>query len=277
MEEIKEQNSQSKTQYVFLISVFVLNLFWFLYLKTLSLDSSLNARQLWGASYQVIALIGGIMGFYVSKHWGGFKSVLGKVVFWLSLGLIFQCIGQSVSSFYNFFEQNGLPYPSFGDIGFFGSTICYIIAAWFLMRASGLHLSFKSVKGKILSIITPIILLAVSYQYFLKGYQFDFTQPVKVFLDLGYPIGDAIYVSLAVIALVLCQKFMGGIMKSPIRLLIFALLFQYIADFTFLYQSSTGVWSVGGVNDLLYCTSYFLMTLSIIRIGQVFEKIKSTQ
>ena len=265
-----------KKYYFFVISLFIIILVWLLGLRSLGInDSDLYLRQIWGASYQIIALAGGILGFFVSRSWGGYKSLLGRAILFLSISLLFQCVGQSISSLYMFMTGN-LPYPSLGDIGFLGSTICYIIAGWLLVRANGLHISFNSLRGKFVVFIVPIVLIISSYYFFLKDYQFDWTTPIKVFLDFGYPLGDALYVALAVVALIFCEKMMGGIMKSPIRLLIIALLFQYIADFTFLYQSNLGTWYVGGLNDLLYFSSYFLMSMSLIYIGQTFNKIRSS-
>ena len=55
-----------------------------------------------------------------------------------------------------------------------------------------------------------------------------------------------------------------------------ALMFQYLSDFTFLYQANAGTWYVGGLNDFLYFISYLMMTLSLFIIGSTFDKIKNS-
>ena len=96
-------------------------------------------------------------------------------------------------------------------------------------------------------------------------------------MDFGYPLGDAVYVSLAILALILSKKVLGGVMKKPILFLVFALMFQYICDFTFTYQVSKGTWYVGGINDFMYFISYFFMTIGLIYMGSIFNKIKEAK
>jgi len=57
-----------------------------------------------------------------------------------------------------------------------------------------------------------------------------------VFLDFGYPLGQAVYVSLALVVLLSLGKFLGGVMKRPVLLLLLAFILQYAADFNFLYS-----------------------------------------
>jgi hypothetical protein len=98
-------------------------------------------------------------------------------------------------------------------------------------------------------------------------------QPFKVVLDFGYPLGQAIYVSIAMLTLIISRKALGGIMREPMAFLLIALVVQYLSDFMFLYQVSNEQWYVGGLNDYMYLISYFLMTLGLIQLGATFQKI----
>ena len=221
-----------------------------------------------------MALFGGIVGVVVSHHWGGRKSLIGRAVLYFSIGLLLQSFGQIVDSYYNFFHNQVIPYPSLGDVGFMGSVIAYILGAALLVRASGFKFSFKSAYGRLIAFGVPLVLLVGSYMMFLQSYTFDWSNLTKIVLDFGYPLGQALYVSLALIVLIMSSNFLGGVMKKPIFFLLVALVFQYFSDFTFLYQANLGTWHVGGLNDYLYFLSYFLMTLSLINIGGVFKLIK---
>lgn len=232
-----------------------------------------NYNLFWAASYQIIALVGGIIGLIVSEYWGGTKSLIGKSITFFSIGLLFQVFGQSVFSFYNIVIKVDIPYPSIADIGFLGSTISYIIAALFLGKVVDIHSSLRGIKSFLLTILITLPILVVTYYLFLTGYVFDWSQPLKVALDFGYPVGDAIYVSLGLVALILSVKYLGGIMKWPIFVILMALIFQYVADFNFLYQAYQGTWINGGYGDLLYMCSYFITTLSILGLGWTFNKI----
>ena len=256
------------------VALFVIISLWFFRIHMLDLATTESVRQAWGSIYQIMALFGGIVGLIVSKHWGGYKSLIGRAVLFFSIGLLLQSFGQSVDSYYNYFANQQIPYPSLGDVGFMGSVIAYIIGAWLLMKASGFRFSVKSAGGKFFAIALPLVILFACYFFFLQGYVFDWSNKAKIFLDFGYPFGQAIYVSLALLVYIMSRNFLGGIMKKPIMFLVVALIFQYISDFTFLYQANAQTWYVGGLNDYLYFCSYFLMTLSLINMGGVFKVIK---
>ena len=119
-------------------------------------------------------------------------------------------------------------------------------------------------------------MLVFSYFFFLRDYQFDWSKPLTIFLDFGYPLGQATYVSLALLVLIVSIRSLGGMMKRPVLLLIFALLVQYLCDFNFLYQANRGSWYAGSWGDYLYAVSYFIMTLAIIYIGSTFFRIKES-
>jgi hypothetical protein len=254
--------------------IFAVLTIWWLYLQGLDIEASGNSRQFWAAIYQVLALYGAIIGIVTSKYWGGVKSVIGRAILAFSVGLLLQSFGQSVYSYYIYFAQIEVPYPSLGDVGFFGSIFAYIYGAILLARASGVKVSLKSFDSQVTAIAIPLGLLIFSYIVFLGGYEFDLTSPLTIFLDFGYPLGQAIYVSIAILVFLLSRQFLGGMMKGPVLFLIFALVIQYFSDYTFLYQANRGSWIVGGINDFLYAVSYLLMALALIYVSITFEKIR---
>ncbi len=254
-----------------------LTIWWFLLHPFSGDDSLVHSKYIWGSCYQIIAIWGGICGLFISRSFGGFKSFLGKSIIFFSLGLLFQSLGQSFYSYYNLFAGVQAPYPSFGDVGFFGSIILYVFGVLYLARVSGVKVSLKSFHNKLQAVAIPLLMLFLSYVIFLKDYTFDWSAKLKIFLDLGYPLGQAFYLSLAILTLILSRNVLGGIMKKPVMLFLFALIMQYISDFNFLYQANHQTWLVGGYGDFLYMFSYLLMALSIIQIGYVLKKIRDTQ
>lgn len=235
-----------------------------------------DAFLLWGASYQIIAWYGAIIGFFIARRWGGMKSYIGRAITAFALGLLFQSFGQTAYTWYIYVLHVPIPYPSLGDIGFFGSIPCYFYGALMLARASGAKISIRSYSNKIQTFLIPIALLGFSYYAFLKDYQFDATQSLKTFLDFGYPLGQAVYVSMAILAFVLSRKLLGGIMRLPVLLFIVALIAQYFCDSTFLYEAAQGAYYPANINDLMYFISYLLMAISIAYIGEVFNRVEET-
>lgn len=224
--------------------------------------------------YPLLALFGGAYGAFMARRWGGFSSYFGKSLAYFSCGLLAQFFGQA-SYAYLIYIAGADPYPSFGDIGYFGSIIFYLAGIFYMSKVVGVKISLGSVWSKLFALGLPIIMLIGSYLLFLRGYSFDSDISVKTLLDFGYPIGQAIYVSAALLVLALSGGILGGIMRGAVWFLVVALITQYIADSMFLYQNNNGAWYVGGLNDYLYLVSYFIMTMSLVYIGHTFDNLNS--
>jgi hypothetical protein len=269
------------------IVVFLLSLSffgWWLY-NFFVFEPGDRSLELYSDTYWLVALLGVLLGFRVARLWGGFKSIFGRALYLFSLGLLAQVFGQVTYSYYALVKGVEAPYPSFGDIGYFGSVILYIAAILTLSGAIGAKFKYANLFQKTVSVLAPLTLLAGSYFIFLKGYERCFeddetlevicASPVQTFLDFGYPLGQAFYVALALLAFVLSFRFLGGTMKYKILLILFALLIQYLADFTYLYQFSKETLYTGGVSDLLYQVAYLLMTIALLRTGSAARQLSS--
>jgi hypothetical protein len=266
----------SRRQLAVLLTFLVFGAFsvWWLVLQYLPEPTDF-ALELFSGTYGVMALLGALIGWKLSRDWGGRKSTIGRAILMFSFGLLAQEFGQITYSLYTLILHQEIPYPSIGDIGYFGSIFFYIYGVWLLGEAVGAKISLKSYGNKLQAVIIPGAILAASYWVFLKGYEFDWSQPLTVFLDLGYPLGQAVYISLAILAFTLSRKFLGGMMRPVILFVLFALAVQYLADFMFLYQTYHETWTTAGLNDYVYLTSYFIMTLALLQFKSVAEKIKA--
>lgn len=260
-----------RVQITFLL--FILLTVWWVITKIFWQDDPIH-NQLFAASYGVMALWGAFWGLETSKKWGWAKSVMGKASLMFALGLFAQEFGQLTYSYYIYFWRREVPYPSIGDIGYFGSIPLYAYGVFLLAKASGVKISIISAKSKIQAILIPAALLVISYLLFLKGYEFDGSRPLTVFLDFAYPFGEAIYISLAILTYLLSRKVLGGVMRNRILFILFALLVQFFADYMFLYKASRGVWYAGGLNDYTYLLAYFIMTLALLELNTVYNRIK---
>lgn len=234
-----------------------------------------NANYLFGASYGLICILGGLAGlFIVAPRWGGFGSLMGQAIVVLSLGLLTQEFGQLVFSYYNIFLKVPVPYPSIADFGFFGTIPFYIYGIFLISKLAGVKFSLKKFQYQILALVIPLGMLVGTYAVFLRGYEFDFNDPIKIFLDFGYPFGEAVYISIAILAFSLTRNVLGGLMKGKIMLLIIAFVLQYVAEFNFLWQSYNETWLNGGYGDYLYFLAYFTMTVGIIQLKSVADDLK---
>lgn len=258
------------TVFVFIV-LSVLMIWWII----VNLFSASEIQKLtWAASYQIVAIVGGLFGLFICQAWGSFRSVMGRSILAFSLGLLFQVFGQSAFSFYNLVLQIEIPYPSIADVGFFGSIPFYIYGIMLIAKASGLSVTLKSFRNKAQAVLIPLIMVIISYLLFLKNYEFDWSEPLKVFLDFGYPMGQAIYISIALLTFLLSKNVLGGIMRPRILFLLLALLIQYVADFNFLYQVIQETWENGSYGDLLYLIAYASLTLGLLMCTPKLVKSK---
>lgn len=270
-------NKAKSTPLILSIVLFtVLSIWW----AVLALTSQAEdfSRYIFGASYGVMALFGGIYGVVTSRKWGAYKSSLGRAILFLACGLLLAEFGQLVFSYYNIIKKELVPYPSLADIGFFGNMSFYVLGGFALAKVLGVSNQIKkNLRKLVVGIVLPVILLASTYKVFLVGYDPSGVSMLQKILDFGYPLGDAIYVSVALVALLCVARILGGSMRKPLMLLLFAFMVQYVADFNFLYQISHETWVNGGYGDFLYLFAYFVMTLSLIKIANVYSQKPSNE
>lgn len=266
-------NKQTNKLQLFITIVFLGLTAWWLSFQSVVEDQGLSP-QWFAGTYGFVALFGAIVGFMAARKWGGFKTVLGKALTFFSLGLLAQEAGQLIYQYYIYGQKIDIPYPSWGDVAYFGSVLLYIVAAYFLTKVSGVKFSLKHTKYKAVAVIVPAILLAVSYGILLKGHEYDTSNPMTVLLDFGYPMGQALYISIGITAYLLSRRLLGGVMKQGIVLIILALFLQYVADFNFIYQSSRETYIPGGYADYLYLVSYFAMATALIKFLAIYRGLK---
>lgn len=245
---------------------------WWLFLSFIWPNDQQN-HYVFAALYGSAALIGGIWGLTITKKWGGMRSVMGLATLYLSVGLFAQEFGQLVFSYYNVFLHVEIPYPSLADVGYFGNIPLYIVGALLLARASGIQFSLEKIHGKIVSVFIPIVMLVFAYVFFLRDYVADWSDPLRVFLDFGYPFGQAIYVSVAFVTYVLLRNLLGGVMKNRIMLFLVAFVLQFLSDYNFLFQTSRGTWKNGGYGDYLYFLAYCVMALGLIFLDKAHDEL----
>ena len=100
-------------------------LIWWFRLFFLKLQGTIE-NELWVVFFTFIPFIGAINGLLVSKKWGGWKSVFGKSILLISLGLLGWAIGNFIWSYFSLVQKIAVPYPSIADIFFFSIVMICI-------------------------------------------------------------------------------------------------------------------------------------------------------
>lgn len=271
-----EQFKANKVLRYVLIFFLLMTGWWiYMYLNRITEGTHTNLFLL---AYPILTIVGGVYGLIFARKWGGFRSTFGSAVSIFALGLLAQTMGQYLYNYYQVLQGIEVPYPSIGDLFYFGSVILYLIGAIQLARVAGIRFSLCTIQGKLKAIVIPLLVLFISYAVLLQGYEADWSDKAIVFLDFGYPIGQAAYLSVALLALLISKDILGGLMRKPIMLLLAALTMQFIADFTFSYQVSREVvtYYPAGTNDYMFFFSYLLMTTALFSIGNMFYKVQKS-
>lgn len=250
------------TYWILLLYVIVLG--WWVYLRLSNLTGTSDA-YIFNWFYGLIALSGAVYGIVIAlQKWGGWGSIIGRGLILLSLGLLGQWFGLQVWTYYNAIAQVEVPYPSLADVGYFALIPAYAVGAWMFAQAAGAKFSLKTSGGKTQALFIPLIALTVSYVLFLRNIGFEFTSPIRMFLDVGYPLGEIIPVSIALFTLTLSRSLLGGTMRNRILYLVGAFFFQFLTEYAFLYTAGAETYINGGWNDLMYATSYAIMGLGLV-------------
>lgn len=220
-------------------------------------------------SFSLIALVGGFIGMFLAKPWGLLKSAIGKAVFFISAGLFTWGVGSMIWAYYNFFEHIAAPYPSLADLWYVFTIPLWIAGTIDLSKATGAKFGFKAMKGKLLLIFIPLVVIIFSYYLLVvvarSGMITDLsTGYLKIFFDLAYPIGDIIILTLALIIFGLSFNYFGGKYKLPIFAILLGFTLMYVADFVFSYTTTIGTFFVGYWGDLLFMLALGTITFGIL-------------
>ena len=258
--------------------LFVFYIAYFSWLFTTSTFDSI--ANLYSNTYGIIPLIGGLYGIYISPRWGGFKSAVGRAVFFLSLGLVTWGCGIMIWLYYNIVVGIAVPYPSLADAAFFVSWPLWGIGAAYLSLATGARFALKEMRGRIMLFIAPLVIIAFSYfalvSFARGGLISTFDDAVKAFFDLAYPIGDVVILSIAVLIFGLSYQYFGGIYKRPIFLILGGFVMNYAADFTFSYTTTLETYYNGSLADVLFMTTMSLLSIGIVLMDPGSEETQTS-
>jgi hypothetical protein len=225
-------------------------------------------------------LIGGVIAMMQSRHWGGTKSAVGKAVFFIGLGVFCWGSGETIWSYYNFFLGNSAPYPSLADIFFAPSIFFYGLGALYLSRATGAKYGLRDKAAKLFVTIAPLVILLLSYYLLVvvaRGGVLvpDGETPLKTFLDLVYPLGDFVGLTIAVIVSGLSFRYLGGRYLPSIISILLGLATMFVADTIFSYTTTVGNYYNADFGDLILALGTFFLTYGVLGFSRMKEAVAS--
>jgi hypothetical protein len=214
-------------------------------------------------------LIGGIVAVFNAKVWGGLKTAIGSAIFFVGFGMFLWGGGELIWSYYNFFLGEPAPYPSFADIGFAPSIFFYGIGALYLSKVTGARFGLRSKLAKIGLLLTVLIVLPLSWYILVVLARGGVLippgeTPLKVILDIVYPLGSFFALLVAIIISGFSFKYMGGKYTFSIVMLILGLFAMFVGDTMFSYTTTVGTYYNANFGDLILTTGTFLLTFGIL-------------
>jgi len=222
-------------------------------------------NYLYSFLFGLIPLIGGAIAMARMHIWGGFRSAVGKAVFFIGLGVFCWGVGEFIWSYYNFVLGVPAPYPSLADLGFAPSIFFYSLGAFYLSKATGAKFGLRNPIAKIFVTVAPIVVLIFSWYALVIIARGGVLIPegettLKAILDIAYPLGDFVGLTIAVIVSGLSFKYLGGRYLIDIVAILFGLLAMYVGDTIFSYTTTVGTFYNGQFGDLMLSTGTFLLT-----------------
>lgn len=245
--------------------LFLMLLFWSgIYFSNIR---NLYVHKFWGLSIDFLAFFGGLFGLFTARHWGSFRSAVGKGLIFLSLGVFTWAIGNFVFSYYVFFLNTNIPYPSVADIFFTLALPFWIIGMVYLAKATGVKYGLRRKVGQLYLVVFPILSFIISYYLLVTigrgGTITSGGDALKMFFDFAYPVGDVVIITIAFLVYGLSLKYLGGKYRLPTIIILFGFVLMFFADFSFSYTTTLGIYYGAHPIDLLFVAAMFAMGFGI--------------
>jgi len=226
-------------------------------------------NYLFSFAFSLVPFLVGFLNIFIAPSWGWFKSSIGRAVFFISFGSFIWGFGSMIWSYYNFFENISAPYPSLADAGFFLAYFFWIIGIVNLFYASGASVVIRQTGRKYILVVIPTVVTAISYYLLVNiarggGISNSINDHLKLFLDLAYPTGDVIILSVVLIIFCLPAAYLSGKNKLVIFLLLLGFFVMYFGDFAFSYNTTMGKFYNGHYEDFLFAIGLFLISLGCL-------------
>lgn len=226
-------------------------------------------NYLYSFLFGLIPFFAGIAAMLYAKMWGGFKSSVGRAVFFIGLGIFCWGVGENIWSYYNFVLNVAAPYPSLADLGFAPSIFFYGLGAVYLSRAAGAQFALRNRTMRAFAILAPFVIFALAYYIVVVLARGGVLVPegetaLKTILDIAYPLGDFVGLTIAIVVSSLTFKYLGGRYVWDIYAILAGLFVMFVADTVFSYTTTVGTYYNANFGDLLLASGMFLLSWGVL-------------
>lgn len=208
--------------------------------------------------YGAIFFTGGAIAI---KYAVGFslKTNIGKMLFFLGLGLFSFWGGNIIWVYYTFFLRIPIPYPSYADVSYALLPPLMTVGMVYLLRVYKTLLTKNVIRDSILIIIISFVVI---FGFFARPNLSSELPFIQNFFSVYFPFSDVVIVSIALIAL----RIGGGKMHPSLYIFSFGLVLQTVADLLFTYRIAVETYWNGDISDLFYTLSAYTMSIGLFEI-----------
>lgn len=246
----------------FFVFLVIFNSVWNL---KINLSASLNSFEsyLWAISYSSISLSAYLFFYFGSKR----TNLKVKESVWFrarrlySYGLLSQGLGLLTWTYYNL-TGTEIPYPSFADLGYFGTAIFYLLASFYVLIGCVPWVSQFLKYKKSIVVLSPLLMFLITTLNYMQIFTLSLDNQIKLALDHLYPFLEISSIFIVLCGLIFLDK-KYSLIKSRIFLLLTALVAHFIAEYIFVISVKNLQYTNGNYNDFMYLLAHALMGISI--------------
>lgn len=246
-----------KTLHIFFFILFLINIIWDIWLYTFPVKTTIW-HYLFNLTYGCIYLTGGLVAIVYGCIFG-LKSNLGKMLLYLGIGLLTYEAGSLIWVYYNLVLKVTIPFPSFADIAYVSFYPITGIGCFYLIRLYNSLITKRVVRD---SVIITIISAIVVFGFFSKPDLSAHLSFIEKVINVLYPTGDVILLSMALIAL----RIGGGKIHPSLYIFSGGLVVYAVADFLFVYRTANGTYWNGDIADLLYTVGGYIISVGLFEV-----------
>lgn len=219
-------------------------------------ENFMQRYMLAGFGLGFLALVAAWIGIDTARFFT-FKSSFGKATLLISFGVLSWGLGNIAFFVYNAFLNVEVPYPSLADVGYLGMIPLANYGLFILLKSIRFRLDAKTF-AKI--IIPPIAVLTLLFPVFIYGKLAEEAPLMTKFLNVVYPLGDVLFLSLAFVILTLSY---GSTLFKSLSILSLGFIVEALADFAFSYTTAAGLYYTGYWTDTLFCLAFFIIGVGL--------------
>jgi len=223
----------------------------------LPIEENFWSMLFWDFFFSVIAGIAAFQSFLVSRIYG-FKSVIGKVWLFLSIGLFFWFLGETLWGYYEVILEEK-PFPSIADLAWLLGYLPFYFALYYECA----HLKTPILYEELYATFLIASLYGIFSSIVVIGPIIVADYPiVEKILTIAYPVADIFLIFYGLVAVFM---FKGGRLSKSWLFISLGFITSGIADTVFSWLEWNGLYELGSPYDyidFLWVASYLLFILA---------------